>query len=248
MGRRSCFADAFVTATGEFPPAEEVPEDWEPVEKRREVSNEQPLLMMPLYAHGPKYEAGEYAFWGDDTLIEKWEGIPDELKPYSVMELHPDDLPKNTESAADFYEYFLEIAQNYVNPKTNKNEPIPIVLTVYTAGNEPHYTAAHWLTPEWIEEMYQKYSSLHGLFSTENYWVWTSTVEKNAAEYLKLSAKHGGFFIWSEQNNGASIERALGSTGVTVFKKAVEKYWKNFIFMFKNTPAREGEDAQQVVI
>lgn len=242
-GDEAVFADAQFKATGEFPLAEEVPDDWVPGEKRREISNEQPLLMMPLYAHGPKYEAGEYAFWGDDTLIEKWEGIPDELKPYSVMELHPDDLPKNATSAIDFYEYFLEMAQNYVNPKTNKNEPIPIVLTVYTAGNLPQYTSAHWITPEWIDEMYAKYSTLHGIFSTENYWVWTNTVEANAVEYLKLSAKHGGFFIWSEQNNGASIERALGGRGVTTFKKTVEKYWENFVFMYKNTPAAGGEDA-----
>lgn len=244
-GDEAVFADAYVIANGEFPPAgEEVPEDWEPAPKRREVSNEHPLLMMPLYAHGPKYSKdGEYAFWGDDTLIEKWEGIPDELKPFSVIELHPDDLPHNPTSAADFYEHFLEIAQNYVNPKTNKNEPIPVVLTVYTAGNEPHYTASHWLTMDWIDEMYEKYSALQGLFSTENYWVWTGTVETNAAEYLKLSAKHGGFFIWSEQNNGASIERALGSTGKTIFKKTVEKYWENFIFMYKNTPAAGREDA-----
>lgn len=242
-GDEAVFANALFKATGEFPEAEEIPEDWEPADKRREVSNEQPLLMMPLYAHGPKYEEGEYAFWGDDTLIEKWELIPDELKPYSVLELHPDDLPKNATSAADFYEHFLEIAQSYVNPKTNKNEPIPVVLTVYTAGNEPHYTAAHWLTSEWIDEMYEKYSALHGLFSTESYWVWTATVESNAAEYLKLSAKHGGYFIWAEQNNGASIEKAFGNTGKTVFKNAAEKYWENFIFMYKNTPAAGGEDA-----
>lgn len=242
-GDEAVFAAAKFKATGEFPPAEEIPDDWEPADKRREISNEQPLLMMPLYAHGPKYENGDYAFWGDDTFIEKWESIPDELKPYTVMELHPDDLPKDETSAEDFYEHYLEIAQNYVNPKTNKNEPIPVVLTVYTAGNLSEYTAAHWLTTEWIDEMYENYSSLQGLFSTENYWIWTDTVESNAADYLELSAKHGGYFIWAEQNNGASIEKAMGSEGVTDFKKAAEEYWENFIFMYKNTPAAGGEDA-----
>ncbi|BFK82580.1 hypothetical protein I3900191A7_27250 [Clostridium baratii] len=238
-GDEVVYADATFTANGNF----SNPNDWKPAKKRREISNEHPLLMIPLYAHGPKYQQGEYAFWGDDTLVGKWENVPEDLKPYTVIQLHPDDLPKTDGTAADFYEHVLKEAQNYVNPKTNKNEPIPIVLTVYTAGNLPNYTAAHWLTTEWIDEMYSKYSALQGLFSTENYWVWTGTVESNAAQYLTLSAKYGGYFIWSEQNNGGSIEKAFGSNGKTIFKEAVEKYWENFIFMYKNTPAAEGNDA-----
>ncbi|MGG7161405.1 glycoside hydrolase family 98 domain-containing protein [Clostridium baratii] len=238
-GDEVVYADATFTANGKF----SNPNDWRPAKKRREISNENPLLMIPLYAHGPKYQQGEYAFWGDDTLVGKWENVPEDLKPYTVIQLHPDDLPKTDGTAADFYEHVLKEAQNYVNPKTNKNEPIPIVLTVYTAGNLPYYTAAHWLTTEWIDEMYSKYSALQGLFSTENYWVWTDTVESNAAQYLTLSAKYGGYFIWSEQNNGGSIEKAFGSNGKTIFKEAVEKYWENFIFMYKNTPAAEGNDA-----
>lgn len=238
-GDEVVYADAKFTAKGDFVN----PNDWTPAEKRREISNEKPLLMIPLYANGSKYEKGDYAFWGDDTLVGKWKEVPDDLKPYTVIQLHPDDLPKRDGVAADFYEHMLNEAQSYVNPKTNKNEPIPIVLTVYTAGNVPGYTAAHWLTTEWIEDIYSKYSALQGVFSTENYWVWTDNVESNAAEYLKLSAKYGGYFIWSEQNNGGSIEKAFGSNGKTVFKEAVEKYWENFIFMYKNTPQAEGNDA-----
>ena len=103
------------------------PNDWTPAEKRREISNEKPLLMIPLYANGSKYEKGDYAFWGDDTLVGKWKEVPDDLKPYTVIQLHPDDLPKRDGVAADFYEHMLNEAQSYVNPKTNKNEPIPIV-------------------------------------------------------------------------------------------------------------------------
>lgn len=218
--------------------AEELPE------KRRKISNENPLLMMPLYAHGPEYEKGNYKFWGDDTLVGKWESISDDIKPYTAIQLHPDDLPKNSKSAKDFYEHYLEEAANYVNPKTGKNEPIPLILTVYTAGNESRYTAAHWLDMDWIDNMYKKYSNLHGIFSTENYWIWTNSVEKNAAEYLRLSAKYGGYFIWSEQNEHGSIEKIFGGHNrPDQFKKAVEKYHDNFVFMFKNTPAGSGTDA-----
>ena len=238
-GDEVVYADAKFTASGTF----QKPGEWVPAQKRREISNEHPLMIIPLYAHGPKYERGEYGFWGDDTLTGKWETVPDDLKPYTVIELHPDDLPKREGTASDFYEHYLEEAQNYIDPKTGKNEPIPVVLTVFTAGNAAEYTATHWLTTEWIDQMYTKYSCLQGIFSTENYWVWTANLENMAAKYLELSAKHGGFFIWAEQNNGGSIERAFGSQGQTAFREAVEKYWQNLIFMYKNTPAAEGNDA-----
>lgn len=91
--------------------------------------------------------------------------------------------------------------------------------------------------------MYQKYPCLQGIFCTENYWVWASGIEAMAAQYLELSAKYGGYFIWAEQNNGAAIEKALGSNGQTQFKEALESYWEYFIFMYKNTPEAEGNDA-----
>ncbi|WP_449460045.1 glycoside hydrolase family 98 domain-containing protein [Streptococcus suis] len=238
-GDELVYAGAYFVATGSF----KNPNEFEVAPKRREISNQHPLLMMPLYANGQEFEKGNYAFWDDDTLVGKWENIDPELKPYTVIQIHPDDLPHRNGSAAQFYEHILEEAQNYVNPATGQNEPIPVVLTVFTAGNTSYYTAAHWLTMDWIDEMYEKYSCLQGIFSTENYWIWTGNVESNAAEYLKLSAKHGGYFIWSEQNNGGSIERALGAHGKDIFKNAVEKHWQNFIFMHKNTPAAEGNDA-----
>lgn len=240
-GDEIVFADAKFMATGTLVN----PDDWKPAQKRREISNTSPLMMIPLYAKGEAYAQTEkqYSFWGDDTLSGKWEAVPDDLKPYTVIELHPDDLPKKDGAIQDFYEHFLEEAQNHVNPKTNKSEPIPIILTVYTAGNESYYTASHWITNDWIEEMYKKYSCLQGLFCTENYWVWADGIENKCADYLKISAKYGGYFIWSEQNDGASIEKAMGTQGKTAFKEAAELYSDYFIFMFKNTPTGAGNDA-----
>ena len=235
------YADAKFMARGTFVD----PDAWQPAEKRREISNTSPLMMIPLYANGETYSQSEkeYGFWGDDTLSGKWEEVPDDLKPYTVIELHPDDLPKRDGAVQDFYEHFLKEAQNHVDQETKESDPIPIVLTVYTAGNQSYYTAAHWITNDWIEEMYRNYSCLQGLFCTENYWVWASGIESRCADYLTISAKYGGYFIWSEQNNGAAIEKAMGTQGQTAFKDAVEKYSDYFIFMYKNTPAGEGNDA-----
>mgnify|MGYP004548373443 FL=1 len=235
------YADAKFMARGTFVD----PDAWQPAEKRREISNTSPLMMIPLYANGETYSQSEkeYGFWGDDTLSGKWEEVPDDLKPYTVIELHPDDLPKRDGAVQDFYEHFLKEAQNHVDPETKESDPIPIVLTVYTAGNQSYYTAAHWITNDWIEEIYRNYSCLQGLFCTENYWVWANGIESRCADYLTISAKYGGYFIWSEQNNGVAIEKAMGTQGQTAFKDAVEKYSDYFIFMYKNTPAGEGNDA-----
>lgn len=193
-GDELVFAGAYFIAKGAF----KNPNDFDPAPKRREISNTNPLLMMPLYANGNEYNKGNDSFWGGDTLTGKWRNIDPELKQYTVIQLHPDDLPKRPGVAQEFYEHILKEAQNYINPDTGENEPIPVVLTVYTAGNQPHYTSAHWISMDWIDRMYERYSSLQGIFSTENYWVWADNVESNAAEYLKISAKHGGYFIWSE--------------------------------------------------
>ena len=67
-GDEVVYAEAKFTASGTF----QKPGEWVPAQKRREISNEHPLMIIPLYAHGPKYERGEYGFWGDDTLIGKW--------------------------------------------------------------------------------------------------------------------------------------------------------------------------------
>ena len=87
-----------------------------------------------------------FVFCCDDIFRGIWEEVPDDLKPYTVIELHPDDLPKRDGAVQDFYEHFLKEAQNHVDPETKESDPIPIVLTVYTAGNQSYYTAAHWIT------------------------------------------------------------------------------------------------------
>lgn len=238
------FANALFKANGKF----KTPSDkdfgdfevdpWTPQPHRIIVNNEHPLIMIPLYAHGPRNENGtdKYSFWGDDTLKGKWESIPKKLRKNAIIQLHPDDLAKKDGVLADFYEHFLKEAQEYIDPDTGKNEPIPIMLTVYTAGNLPGYTASHWITIDWIDKMYKKYDCLKGIFSTESYWVWQHDTVKKAAEYLKVSAKNGGYFMWSEQNKLSGIEKALGVRDSDALRKAMEKYSDYYIFLFKNTP------------
>lgn len=89
---------------------------------RREISNTSPLMMIPYTANGETYSQSEkeYGFWGDDTLSGKWEEVPDDLKPYTVIELHPDDLPKRDGAVQDFYEHFLKEAQNHVESRDKR--------------------------------------------------------------------------------------------------------------------------------
>lgn len=59
-GDELVYAGAYFVATGTF----KNPNDFEIAPKRREISNEHPLLMMPLYANGGEFQKGNYAFWG----------------------------------------------------------------------------------------------------------------------------------------------------------------------------------------
>lgn len=64
-------------------------------------------MMIPLYANGKLIlNLKRSMVLGDDTLSGKWEEVPDDLKPYTVIELHPDDLPKRDGAVQDFYEHF----------------------------------------------------------------------------------------------------------------------------------------------
>ena len=213
-------------------------DDEEPVEpgpeKRITVDNENPLLIMPLY--GKSYDASTDTAvldWGD-TLVGRWNSVPDDLKDNAVIELHLGGKIGLNEgdghTAAAFYENQLKIAE--------KNN-IPIVLVVATAGQQPYYTGVANLPSEWIDQMFKEYTCLKGIMSTENYWTDYQKVATMGEEYLKIAHENGGYFIWSEHQEGV-IEQVIANPK---FNKALKKYSDSFIFTWKNTPAGTNSNA-----
>ncbi|MDQ8734776.1 glycoside hydrolase family 98 domain-containing protein [Paenibacillus sp. LHD-38] len=201
--------------------------------KRMEVDNDHPLLIIPVY--GKEYDPVESTFQWEDTLLGRWDSIPDDVKPYAVMEIHAGSIGMGNEAEMKaFYTQQMEIAEE---------NNIPVLLLTMTAGNKPYYTGVSSLTPAWAQSMYDQYSSLVGLMSSENYWIYDDSLASLAADYIKVSADNGGYFVWSEQNQGNTIEKSISNAK---FRKAMEDHGDSFIFTFKNTPQSGGTSAETI--
>lgn len=201
--------------------------------KRIQIDNDHPLLIIPVY--GKDYNPVESTFQWEDTLLGRWESIPDDVKPYTVMEIHAGSIGMGNEAEMKaFYTQQMEIAEE---------NNIPVLLLTMTAGNKSYYTGVSSLTPAWAQTMYDQYSNLVGLMSSENYWIYDDSLASLAADYMKVSADNGGYFVWSEQNQGNTIEKAISNAK---FRKATEDHGDSFIFTFKNTPTTSGTSAETI--
>ena len=87
--------------------------------------------------------------------------------------------------------------------------------------------------------MFKEYTCLKGIMSTENYWTDYQKVATMGEEYLKIAHENGGYFIWSEHQEGV-IEQVIANPK---FNKALKKYSDSFIFTWKNTPAGTNSNA-----
>ncbi|MFD1402563.1 glycoside hydrolase family 98 domain-containing protein [Robinsoniella peoriensis] len=216
------YADAMYKLTGSRPE----------VEKRIEVNNENPLLIMPLY--GKSYsESGSTLDWGDD-LVSRWKQVPEDLKENAVIEIHLGGKiglnESDSHTAKAFYEQQLAIAQE---------NNIPVMMVVATAGQQNYWTGTANLDAEWIDRMFKQHSVLKGIMSTENYWTDYNKVATMGADYLRVAAENGGYFVWSEHQEGV-IENVIANEK---FNEALKLYGNNFIFTWKNTPAGTNSNA-----
>lgn len=197
--------------------------------KRISISNEDPLLIVPVYGQVYK-ESGSELSWGE-TLLGRWSQIPEDIRSNVVVEIHlggfiglgTNGNSTDREDAKRFYEQQLDIAEA---------NGIPVMIVTATAGLVPMYTATDILDNAWLEDMMQTYDCLKGFIITENYWTDYNTVATRTADFLRIAAENGGYCIWSEHQTQV-IEAVLRNTA---FKDALEEYGDNFVFTWKNTP------------
>ena len=189
-------------------------------ERRMEVNNENPLLLVHLYG-GNVEEGAEIPGipgQGGATLLGTWNMIPDKVKPYTAVQLHPGFLGANdSETLRTYFEKNLELAQE---------NNISIYLTVITGGN------SNPMAIDWVNEMFDKYSCLKGLVATEN-WYGGDHVPNNMADYLEAAAKKGGYFVWTDANlTDHAMERWMN---IDKLYNAAQRYSDNFIICSKST-------------
>lgn len=154
---------------------------------RTRISNTSPLLLSAVYGNTPD------SLWWGNTLEGAWSAVPDDIKPYAAIELHPAKvckptscIPKDTPELRAWYKHMLDEAQLL---------GIPVFLVIMSAGERQTVPA------EWLAEQFETYSVLRGAMNIENYWIYNDDLPTNAAKYLEVCARYGGHFIWHDHEN-----------------------------------------------
>lgn len=142
---------------------------------RMRVDNEHPLLISSVY--GDPNET----LWYGNSLTGVWNQIPDDVKPYSVIELHPGKvckptscIPRDTPELRAWYIKMLDEAQ--------KNN-IPVMLVIMSAGER------NTVPVSWLEEQFDRYSVLKGVMNIENYWIYNDDLQHIVQNILKCVQK-----------------------------------------------------------
>lgn len=186
--------------------------------KRIEISNEKPLLIVPVYGQAYKASGSELQ-WGD-TLLGRWNSIPEDIKDNVVMEIH---CMRAGGQAKAFYEQQLEIAQA-------NNIPVMIVTA---NGGSAQFRGEDGAA--WLDNAMKTYDCLKGFIITENYWTDYNGVATEAANHLRVAAENGGYLVWYEHKAGV-MESILTNAA---FRPAVEEFGSNLAFTWKNTPVEQ---------
>lgn len=185
------------------------------------VDAEHPLLLVSLYAN-----TKHPAWWdnsgipgvpmqGHNTMEGVWRLIPEDLKPYTAIQLHADDYlghaweggTGNKENLQKFYEYHVAIAQE---------KGINIYLTLMTGG-VPINTFRNLIDMDWLNNLIDNNSCIKGVVFAENHHNGdTGAVAQLTAEYLELFSSKGIYLVLTDiddanhrMENGLRMIRCL---------------------------------------
>lgn len=199
------------------------------VPMRTTINNESPLLLSAVYGNT------EDSLWWGNTLQGAWNAIPDDLKPYAAIELHPAKvckptscIPKDSDALRAWYKNMLDEAQTH---------DIPVFLVIMSAGERDT------VSTEWLEEQFQKYDVLKGVMNIENYWIYNDDTASHSADYLNVCAKYGAHFIWHDHENWF-WQRVMNNEK---FRTAAKAHSKNLVLATKNTPIRDDASTDSAV-
>lgn len=151
-------------------------------EKKRIIDNKNPMNLLNYY--------------GNEDLLLLWSSIPKNQKPYTIMLLIPGHcLLPGQDKAIDFLENNADIC-----------EANSIPYAIQNINGEYH--SEERLPIAYLEERFAKHKYFYGLNGAELYngVDWRGDMESDQSLYLmdciKLCAKYGAFFIWTDTNRG----------------------------------------------
>lgn len=201
----------------------------ENVQMRMTVDNEHPLLISSVYGDPDE------TLWYGNSLTGAWDQIPDDVKPYSVIELHPGKvcqptscIPKDTPELRAWYIKMLDEAQ--------KNN-IPVMLVIMSAGERDTVPTS------WLEEQFDNYSVLKGVMNIENYWIYNDDLPTHSADYIDVCAEKGAYFVWHDHMKNC-WEKIMSNEK---FYQACKAHKENVILTFKNTPISDDAGTDSIV-
>lgn len=201
------------------------------------VDAEHPLLLVSLYAN-----TKHPAWWdnsgipgvpmqGHNTMEGVWSLIPEDLKPYTAIQLHADDYlghawggTGNKENLQKFYEYHVAIAQE---------KGINLYLTLMTGG-VPIDTFRNLIDMDWLNDLIDNNSCIKGVVFAENHHNGdTGAVAQLTAEYLELFSSKGIYLVLTDIDD-ANHRMEKWFENDTLFKTA-QKHHKYLVINSKST-------------
>lgn len=201
------------------------------------VDAEHPLLLVSLYAN-----TKHPTWWdnsgipgvpmqGHNTMEGVWSLIPEDLKPYTAIQLHADDYlghawggTGNKENLQKFYEYHVAIAQE---------KGINLYLTLMTGG-VPINTFRNLIDMDWLNDLIDNNSCIKGVVFAENHHNGdTGAVAQLTAEYLELFSSKGIYLVLTDIDD-ANHRMEKWFENDTLFKTA-QKHHKYLVINSKST-------------
>lgn len=157
--------------------------------------------------------------------------IPEDLKPYTAIQLHADDYlghawggTGNKENLQKFYEYHVAIAQE---------KGINLYLTLMTGG-VPINTFRNLIDMDWLNNLIDNNSCIKGVVFAENHHNGdTDAVAQLTAEYLELFSSKGIYLVLTDIDD-ANHRMEKWFENDTLFKTA-QKHHKYLVINSKST-------------
>ena len=201
------------------------------------VDAEHPLLLVSLYANTKHPDWWDNSgvpgvpMQGHNTMEGVWRLIPEDLKPYTAIQLHADDYlghawggTGNKENLQKFYEYHVAIAQE---------KGINLYLTLMTGG-VPINTFRNLIDMDWLNNLIDNNSCIKGVVFAENHHNGdTDAVAQLTAEYLELFSSKGIYLVLTDIDD-ANHRMEKWFENDTLFKTA-QKHHKYLVINSKST-------------
>lgn len=216
------------------------------------ITQNRPTFIVASYAHpnkGGDYErawnSGNFDpeevtfFEGGLSPRRVWEMIPDDIKPYTLLSIHPNFMwgrgETNKAQQKRWIEDQLGVCQKY-------NIPVILVMqsawTWYYCFNTIYPYSGNKEDEKWIDMIVEKYPCLQGFNATEEHHENAMTIAERVAKWTRYCAEKSEelddrsltFFLFDSHSHFFEYPKH------PEFKEMLEKYGRNhFVYGYKDT-------------